>query len=259
LIPIALTVAGSDPGGGAGLQADLKTFHRFGVYGTSAVTLITVQNPTGITRVELLSADLVAAQIEAILSDFAPKAIKSGALGSESIIRSVASCSFRVPLVVDPVLVSSSGATLLPLQAIKALRDLLFPRATLITPNLAEAAQLTGREVSSPQQMRDAARQIGDSGAESVLVKGGHLEGDDSLDILLSESVFTEFHSPRIETRHTHGTGCTYSAAITALLARGVPLVEAISEAKAFISEAIRTAPGIGTGAGPLNFWANPL
>jgi hydroxymethylpyrimidine/phosphomethylpyrimidine kinase len=252
---IALTVAGSDPSGGAGIQADLKTFHRFGVYGTAAVTLITVQNTARLSRIEVLPGDLVRDQIQAVLDDLPPGAVKTGALGSEEVVRAVAECRFNCPLVVDPVMFSSGGAPLLDPAGRDALRKLLLPIAALVTPNLAEAAELAAREVRTPADMRDAARRIADTGARAVLIKGGHLEGE-ALDVLLSGGVFSEFRTARIETRHTHGTGCAYSAAITALLARGLSLTDAVGQAKAFVFEAIRQAPGIGAGAGPLNYQA---
>lgn len=256
MIPIALTIAGSDPGGGAGIQADLKTFHRFQVFGTAVITLITVQNTTRLSRTEILGADLVGEQIDAVLEDLPPQAIKTGALGSEAITRAISARNFEVPLIVDPVMLSSSEVTLLEPSAQQALRDLLLPKAFLAMPNLDEAGALAGREVRNPEQMREAARIIAGLGPRAVLVKGGHLESGDALDILFHNGVFTEFTSPRIETRHSHGTGCTYSAAVTALIARGLPLEQAIYEAKNFVYEAIRQAPGIGSGAGPLNHWA---
>jgi hydroxymethylpyrimidine/phosphomethylpyrimidine kinase len=254
--PIALTIAGSDPGGGAGIQADLKTFHQLGVYGTSAITLVTVQNTVRVSRVELLVASLVAEQIDAVLEDLPPSAIKTGALGSAEIVEAVASRAFKGPLVVDPVTISKHGYPLLNSAARDAMRTLLLPRAALVTPNLDEAAQLTGIAVDCPESMKEAARRIADLGPRAVLVKGGHLEGD-ALDILFAGGQFTDFRSPRIETRHTHGTGCTYSAAIAAFLAHGRGLEEAVGAAKAFITEAIRTAPGLGGGAGPLNHWVS--
>ena len=249
--PIALTIAGSDPGGGAGIQADLKTFHQLGVYGTSAITLVTVQNTVRVSRVELLVASLVAEQIDAVLEDLPPSAIKTGALGSAEIVEAVASRAFKGPLVVDPVTISKHGYPLLNSAARDAMRTLLLPRAALVTPNLDEAAQLTGIAVDCPESMKEAARR-----PRAVLVKGGHLEGD-ALDILFAGGQFTDFRSPRIETGHTHGTGCTYSAAIAAFLAHGRGLEEAVGAAKAFITEAIRTAPGLGGGAGPLNHWVS--
>lgn len=256
MIPIALTIAGSDPGGGAGIQADLKTFQRFHVFGTAVITLITVQNTTRLSRTEILSADLVGEQIDAVLEDLPPRAIKTGALGNEAIVRAIAARRFGAPLIVDPVMLSSAGTPLIDPTAQQALRDLLLPKAFLVMPNLAEAAALTGNEVRNPEQMREAARTIAGLGPRAVLVKGGHLESGDALDILFDNGAFTEFTSPRIETRHTHGTGCTYSAAVTALIAEGLALEQAVRGAKAFVYEAIRQAPGIGAGAGPLNHWA---
>ncbi len=256
--PIALTIAGSDPGGGAGIQADLKTFHGFGVYGTAVVTLITVQNTTRLSRSVVLDAELVRDQIEAVLEDLAPSAVKTGALGSAAVVEAVSQIAFAGPLVVDPVAMSSSGAPLLDPLAFRTLRDTLLPRATLAMPNLPEASQLAGMAIGNSDEMRVAARRIATLGPRAVLVKGGHLEQGDAVDILFSQGVFREFRSPRIDTRHTHGTGCAYSAAVTALLARGAELEDAIARGKAFVTEAIRTAPGLGAGHGPLNHWARP-
>lgn len=254
---MALTIAGSDPGGGAGLQADLKVFHQFGVYGTSVVTLITVQNTVRNSRVEPLDARLVGEQFDAVLEDLPPLAIKTGALGTAAIIEAVSAREFACPLVVDPVMTGKHGGRLLDADARTALLRRLLPRAALVTPNLDEAAALAGAEVRNAAEMREAAKRIAESGARSVLVKGGHLEGE-AIDILWHDGIFTEFVSPRFETRHTHGTGCVYSAAITACLARGFGLAEAVGRAKAFVREAIRTAPGLGAGAGPLNLRALP-
>jgi hydroxymethylpyrimidine/phosphomethylpyrimidine kinase len=259
MIPVALTIAGSDPGGGAGIQADLKTFHRFGVYGTSAITLITVQNTVRLSRSVVLDAALVREQIEAILEDFSPGALKTGALGNEAVVRAVAGIPCPCPLVVDPVMLSSTGAPLLDRSARSSFCKFLLPKAALVMPNLAEAAELSGLEVTTPDQMRAAALRIADLGPRAVLVKGGHLAEGDALDILLADGAFHEFRSPRIGTRHTHGTGCTYSAAVTALLALGFDLQTAVGRAKNFIAEAIRTAPGLGAGAGPLNHHADSL
>jgi hydroxymethylpyrimidine/phosphomethylpyrimidine kinase len=255
--PVALTIAGSDPSGGAGIQADLKTFHQFGVYGEAAVTLITVQNTRGVERVECLAADLVAAQIRAVIADIPPAAAKTGALGNRQIIEAVAelAAGFQFPLVVDPVIVSKHGAALLGADAIEALKACLLPRAFLLTPNLEEAAALTRREVRTVAEARTAAERLAALGPRAVLVKGGHLAGD-ATDVLLYQGEWLEFSSPRIDTRHTHGTGCTFSAAITAALAAGDDLASAVRKAKEYISEAIRTAPGIGGGAGPVNHHA---
>ena len=249
---IALTIAGSDPGGGAGLQADLKTFHQFRVYGTSVVTLITVQNTIRNSRVEMLGTDLVGQQLDAVLEDLPPHAIKTGALGTAAIIEAIASRRFACPLVIDPVTIGKHGALLMDTDAQSALRRLLLPRAALVTPNLDEAAQLAGIPVQDVPSMQEAAKRIAGLGAQSVLVKGGHLTGD-AVDVLWHEGIFTEFRSSRIDTRHTHGTGCVYSAAIAASLARGIPLTEAVRQAKEFVHEAISTAPGLGAGSGPLN------
>jgi hydroxymethylpyrimidine/phosphomethylpyrimidine kinase len=256
MIPIAFTIAGSDPGGGAGIQADLKTFHQLGVYGTSAITLITVQNSTRMSRVEVLEPALVAEQIDAVLDDFPPQAVKTGALGNAAIVEAIASRSFPCPLIVDPVMRGKHGTPLLDSGGCEALRDLLLPHAALVTPNLAEAALLAGLPVADADQMRHAAARITELGARSVLIKGGHLDGPETLDILYHDGVFTELRAPRLETRHTHGTGCTYSAAIAAFLARGLGMPEAVRRAHRFVHEAIRTNPGLGTGAGPLNYWA---
>lgn len=252
---VALTIAGSDPSGGAGVQADLKTFHQLKVYGAAVITLITVQNTTRVSRVEVLDAGLVSEQIAAVLEDLTPGAAKTGALGSAAIVEAVAACSIQCPLVVDPVMISKHGAPLMDADARAAVRDRLLPRAALVTPNLHEAAELAGVAVASVGEMREAAGRIAGLGARSVLIKGGHLEGD-AVDVLYHEGAFTEFRAPRIETRHTHGTGCTYSAAIAAFLARGMTMVEAVGRARRFIDAAIRTSPGLGAGCGPVNHWA---
>jgi hydroxymethylpyrimidine/phosphomethylpyrimidine kinase len=258
LTPTALTIAGSDPSGGAGIQADLKTFHQLGVYGMSAITLVTVQNSIGVSRVELLAPELIAQQIAAVVSDIPPQAAKSGALGGIEAIEVIAAAHYGCPLVVDPVMISKHGAPLMAESARTALRTLLLPRAALVTPNLHEAAAIAGILVDSLESMREAARRIQGFGATAVLVKGGHLEGD-AIDVLFADGVFTELRAPRIPTRHTHGTGCTYSAAITAFLARGESLLSAVQLGKAFITEAIRTAPGLGAGSGPVNHWARSV
>lgn len=249
MLPVALTIAGSDPSGGAGLQADLKTFHRFGVYGEAVVTLVTVQNTVSLERVETLPPDLVLAQIRAVLSDIPPRAAKTGALGSAAVMEAVAAQDFAFPLVVDPVMISKHGARLGEASS-------LIARAYLLTPNLDEASELVGFTVDDRNSMLRAAKKLIAMGAKNVLVKGGHLKGD-ALDLLYLEGgEVREFSAPRIETRHTHGTGCTYSAAITAELAKGTELVEAVSRAKAFVTEAIRGNPGLGKGSGPLNHFA---
>ncbi len=253
---VALTIAGSDSGGGAGIQADLKTFQRFGAYGTSAVTLVTAQNTVGVRGVELLPPEFVVQQIAAVMEDFDVGAAKTGALGSAGIIEAVAAAlEEHAPahLVVDPVMISKHGDSLLDPSAVDALKAHLLPRASLVTPNLHEAGALLGRPVASEAEMRDAARAVFDLGAAAALVKGGHLPGGEAVDLLYSGSEFVRFAAPRIDTPHTHGTGCTYSAAIVALLARGETLQGAVREAIAFISRAISAAPGIGHGQGPVD------
>ncbi len=254
---VALTIAGSDPSGGAGLQADLKTFHQFGVYGTSVVTLITVQNSCTIESITLLDADLVQKQLNTVQQDIPAQAVKTGALGRASIIEVVAEWArdSKVPLVVDPVMISTHGTLLLEQDAIMVLKEQLLPHCFLLTPNLHEAAALTGLDVQEKDSMQEAARRIADFGVQNVLIKGGHLSND-AVDLLLSGDEVHEFDAERIHSTHTHGTGCTYSAAITALLAKGSPLRDAVNEAKRFITEAIRTAPGLGKGHGPVNLHA---
>lgn len=253
-----MTIAGSDPSGGAGLQADLKTFHQHGVYGEAVVTLLTVQNTRRVSRVELVSAELVAEQLRAVMDDVPPHAAKTGALGDEPVIRAVAEAAagFTFPLVVDPVMISKHGAPLMAEAARGALVRLLLPKAKVVTPNLHEASALTGLRVESVEEMREAARRLaGESGA-AVVVKGGHLAAGPR-DVLLVDGVFHEFESERFDTPHTHGTGCTFSAAIAANLALGRDVVGAVARAKRFIAEAIRTAPGIGGGQGPVNHFAS--
>lgn len=254
---VALTIAGSDPSGGAGIQADLKTFHQLGVYGESVITLVTVQNTVSLERVECLPAVLVLHQLRALLDDIPPAAAKTGALGNREIVEAVsrAAVDFRFPLVVDPVLVSQHGRALANDAALPAIREKLIPCASLLTPNLAEAEALTGLEVQDIAGMHRAARRLQEMGAKAVLVKGGHLKGD-AVDVLLCGGLIREFRAERIMSRHTHGTGCTYSAAITAELAGGAMLEQAIDRAKSFITEAIRSAPGLGRGSGPLNHHA---
>lgn len=255
---MALTIAGSDPSGGAGLQADLKTFHRFGVYGEAVVTLITVQNTRGVSRVETLAPDLIVQQIEAVLEDIPPNAAKTGALGTRAMVEAVAGAAkhFDFPVVVDPVMISKHGARLMDPDAERALRDHLLPRAFLLTPNLHEASALAGFAVDDCDSMSRAAQRLASFGAANVLVKGGHLRGQPVDVLYLQDGTFHEFHAERIDTPHTHGTGCTYSAAITAELAKSTPLIQAIQLAKAFLTEAIRSNPGLGAGSGPLNHHA---
>jgi hydroxymethylpyrimidine/phosphomethylpyrimidine kinase len=254
---VALTIAGSDASGGAGVQADLKTFHQFGVYGEAVITLITVQNTCGVQRVECLDPELVADQIRAAIGDIPPGAAKTGALGNRGIIQAVAALArdFPFPLVVDPIIVSKHGAPLLEADAVESLKTFLLPHVFLLTPNLEEASLLTGAEVHDLSGTRRAAQKLIRLGPQAVLVKGGHLAGD-ATDVLYYRGEWTEFTSPRIETRHTHGTGCTFSAAITASLASGYDLPDSVRRAKRYITEAIRNNPGLGSGSGPLDHHA---
>jgi len=256
-LPVALTIAGSDPSGGAGIQADLKTFHKFGVYGMSVVTLLTAQNTTNVTRVEHVSPDLVLAQLDAVIDDIPPQAAKTGALGNREIIEAVAArvteCPF--PLIVDPVMISKHGAPLLDAAARSALVKYLLPHALLLTPNLHEAMALARVEYSGASSIETAARVIADLGPRAVIIKGGHLE-DEASDVLYLAGEFHLFTAPRTDTPHTHGTGCTFSAAITASLANGDDLLTSIQTAKRYISKAIETNPGLGHGFGPVNHFA---
>ncbi len=250
-----LTIAGSDCSGGAGLQADLKTFAAFGAYGMSAVTAVTVQNTCGVRSVQDIRPDIVAGQINAVFEDIRVDGVKIGMLSQPEIIAVVAERLrfFKAaPVVLDPVMVATSGATLLASKAVAVLVDTLFPLATLITPNIPEAEALTGRAIGTLSEMESAARQICDSGAAMVLIKGGH-RAQDATDILFDGVTCHRFAGEKIATRHTHGTGCTLAAAITALLAAGSPPQKAVAMAKQYVAGCIRHAPGIGKGAGPLN------
>lgn len=258
--PIALTIAGSDPSGGAGIQADLKTFHQFGVYGEAVIALLTVQNSVRMSRVEVLPPDLVLEQLAAVLEDMPPAAAKTGALGSAEVVEAVAraAAGFTFPLVVDPVMIGKHGHPLLTEAATRIVREQLVPLAALLTPNIPEAEALSGIAIHSRDDMRRAARRLHEMGARAVLIKGGHQPGD-ATDLLSDAAGFREFSAPRLETRHTHGTGCTYSAAIAAGLARGLSLRDAVAKAKQFIHEAIRTSPQLGHGSGPVNHHAEVL
>ena len=254
MMPIALTIAGSDPSGGAGIQADLKTFHQFGVYGMSVLALLTVQNTCRVSAVEVLRAQFVLDQLDAVLEDLPPQAAKTGALGSREVIEAIAerAAKFSFPLVVDPVMISKHGAPLLQEDARASLARRLLPHAFLVTPNVHEAMALSGGEFRGQASLEEAARAIAGLGPRAVLIKGGHLI-EDATDLLYTEGRFYPFPGKRIETPHTHGTGCTYSAAITAGLAKGAGLLEAVSTAKQFITRAIESNPALGHGFGPVN------
>ena len=251
-VPKALTVAGSDSGGGAGIQADLKTFSAFQVFGMSVLTAVTAQNSVGVTGVHNLPPEFVVQQLDAVLDDFGADAVKIGMLSTAPIIRAVAGrLAARGPgrIVLDPVMVSKSGAPLLQPDARAALIEAVLPLAEVVTPNLHEAAVLADIPVGTQAEMEEAARRIHRQGPRHVLVKGGHLK-DSATDILYDGRGFTRFEAPRLDSHNTHGTGCTYSAAIAAGLAQGSPLASAIGRAKAYVTAAIRAgfAPGRGVG-----------
>jgi hydroxymethylpyrimidine/phosphomethylpyrimidine kinase len=257
MTPVALTIAGSDPSGGAGIQADLKTFHQHAVYGESVITLLTVQNTRTVAGIEFVSPAFVGAQIDAVVSDIPPLAAKTGALGRADIIEAVAERArgFAFPLVVDPVMISKHGLPLLADDAVDRLVAQLLPCAALVTPNLPEAARLTGLPVDDASGMERAARALHAMGARAVLVKGGHLSGS-AMDLLFADGRVTMFPATRIESTHTHGTGCTLAAAITARLARGDTIEEAVAGARRYVRAAIVSAPGLGGGCGPVNHFA---
>ena len=254
----ALTIAGSDSGGGAGIQADLKTFAAHGVFGTSAITAVTAQNTLGVICWQALPADLVTAQIEAVIGDIGADAVKIGMLATAAIVEAVAAAIRELDppqVVVDPVMIAKGGDRLLDPDAVAALAELL-PTAHVVTPNVPEAEVLAGIAVRSVEDMRRAGERILRLGPRVVLVKGGHLDGPDSIDVVCTAPETFEIRRPRILTRHTHGTGCTLSSAIAANLALGLADREAIEAARDYLDGAIRHAPGLGSGHGPLNhFW----
>lgn len=251
----ALTIAGSDPSGGAGIQADLKTFAAFGVYGMSAITAATVQNTCGVREAQALKPGLVAAQIGCLFEDIRVDAVKIGMTADADVISAIAGELRKhpgVPVVLDPVMVSTSGHALLDPAAVHALTRQLLPLAALITPNLPETTVLTGREVRTVEDMRTAAVDLIALGARAVVVKGGHLDGD-AVDVFFDGRDFLLLPQPRVATRNTHGTGCTFSSAVAAALANGKPLPDAVRVAKTYISEAIAHAETLGHGHGPVN------
>ncbi len=255
-VRIALTIAGSDSGGGAGIQADLKTFHQFGVFGTSVICAITAQNTRGVRAWEPVPAALVAAQVDALADDLPPQAVKTGMLGTAELVETVADAIARHRLpnyVLDPVMVASSGDRLLASDAERTIMRRLVPLATLVTPNIDEARILVDQEVRTPEEMERAGRALIQQGAQVALVKGGHRDGPEVIDVLVSARGVHRFTHPRVDTTSTHGTGCTLSAAITAGLALGRPLTQAVEDALDFVHRAIAAAPGLGRGHGPLN------
>jgi len=254
-LPVVMTIAGSDSGGGAGIQADLKTFAVLGVHGTSALTAITAQNTTGVTDILELPTALIREQIDVVVNDLGVQAAKTGMLSSAAIIAAVAEAIEHhgiSNLVVDPVMVAKGGARLLREDAVAALRERLLPLAAVLTPNLPEAQVLLGREIRSLDERRQAARDLAAMGARAAVVKGGHAASDVT-DVFCDGSHLVELEAERIETRNTHGSGCVFSAAITALLARGAEPLEAVREAKSFITHAIASSIEVGRGHGPVN------
>ncbi len=255
----AISIAGSDSSAGAGIQADLKTFAALGVYGATAITAVTAQSTAGVTEIFPLPADLVTAQIEAVAGDITLHATKTGMLANAAIVEAVAAAikELELPLVVvDPVILSSSGTPLLDDEGVDMLRSELLPRAAVVTPNISEAEALSGHRIDSIEQARSAAVAIHRLGASAVVITGGHGPQDDVIDLLFDGTMFTELQAPRIHTRHTHGTGCTFASAVAAYLALGHEVTDAVVNAQAYVYGAIEHAPGIGRGNGPIDhFW----
>jgi hydroxymethylpyrimidine/phosphomethylpyrimidine kinase len=255
-MPVALTIAGSDSGAGAGIQADLKTFAALGVYGVTVITAITAQNTVGVHAVQEIDLDVIRAQLDAVAEDFSIGALKTGMLSSAAIIEIVAAGIQRHrlgPLVVDPVMIAKSGDRLLREDAVDALRRRLLPLANVVTPNIPEAEVLAGRPIRTRDDRLAAARAIMELGAQAVVIKGGHSQDDPIVDLLVDGQGVHEYRAARIVTTSTHGTGCTFSAAIAAGLAIGLDLPRAVAQARDYLSRALASAPGLGHGHGPLN------
>jgi hydroxymethylpyrimidine/phosphomethylpyrimidine kinase len=250
-----LIIAGSDSGGGAGIQADIKTVTALGGYAATAITAVTVQNTLGVTAVHQIPLEVIAGQARAVLSDLGADTIKTGMLGSTEIVELVATLieEAGVPAVVDPVMIAKGGAALLDANAVQAVRALLVPRAALLTPNAPEAEALTGLPCATTDDLRRAGEALLAAGARAVLMKGGHIEGEEVTDLLITAAGETAFTGPRIETRHTHGTGCTLASACATGLAQRLSLEQTVARAWAYVGEAIRRAPGLGSGFGPLD------
>ena len=251
-----LIIAGSDSGGGAGIQADLKTVTALGGYAATAVTAITVQNTLGVTAVHKIPTEVVEAQAQAVLNDIGADALKTGMLGDAAMVRAVARVldgAHGVPAVVDPVMVAKGGAALLARDAVQAVRELMVPRAALLTPNALEAAALTGLHVETTDDLRRAAEKLLKLGTGAVLMKGGHIAGGRVVDLLVTPDGETVFEGERIDTRHTHGTGCTLASASATGLAQGLGLIEAVARAWDYVHQAMLHAPGFGAGHGPLD------
>ncbi len=255
----ALTIAGSDSGGGAGIQADLKTFHQLRVFGMSAITAVTAQNTLGVQGVYPLSVEAVERQIDSVAVDLSPHAVKTGMLFSQEMIELVAHKIKQykwMRVVVDPVMIAKGGVPLLKQEAVEALQRHLLPLAYVLTPNMPEAEVLTNMQIETIEQRKEAAKKLHDMGVRYVVMKGGHGEGNELVDLLYDGEQFYEWKSKRIDTKHTHGTGCTFAAAITAQLAKGKTIYEAVDVAKRFIQAAVEQTLQIGSGHGPTNHWA---
>jgi hydroxymethylpyrimidine/phosphomethylpyrimidine kinase len=255
----ALTIAGSDSGGGAGIQADLKTFQERNVFGMSAITAITAQNTTGVQGVYPLSLEAIATQIDSVVVDLRPSALKTGMLFSAEIIELVANKIEEHSLqnvVVDPVMIAKGGASLLQQSAVNRLKEKLLPLCDVITPNIPEAEELTGMKIQTMQDRKEAAKYLSDLGAKHIVIKGGHSHTNELIDLLYDGQSFTEFTHERIATKHTHGTGCTFSACVAAELAKGASILQAVDTASEFVHAAIKHTLNIGSGHGPTNHWA---
>ena len=250
-----LIIAGSDSGGGAGVQADIKAVTMMGGFAATAITALTIQNTLGVHGVHPVPLEVIAAQADAVLDDIGTDAVKTGMLGSVEVVRCVAEILDRAgaPTVVDPVMIAKGGSPLLAEDAVAAVRELMVPRAALLTPNAPEAEALTGMTVADLEGQRRAGEALLKLGAGAVLMKGGHVPGETVIDLLMTPGGETLLEGPRIETRHTHGTGCTLASACAAGIAKGLPLEQAVAEAWAYVAEAIRRAPGLGAGHGPLD------
>ncbi|MDP2012106.1 MAG: bifunctional hydroxymethylpyrimidine kinase/phosphomethylpyrimidine kinase [Phenylobacterium sp.] len=250
-----LIIAGSDSGGGAGIQADIKTVTALGGYAATAITAITAQNTLGVHGVHAIPPAMVEAQARAVLDDLGADAVKTGMLGDVEMVERVAAIldTVRVPVVVDPVMVAKGGSNLLAPNAVDAVRALMIPRANVLTPNAPEAEALSGLPVHTTDDLRRAGERLLTLGAQAVLMKGGHVEGDTVIDVLMTPDGETSFEGERLDTRHTHGTGCTLASAVAAGLAQGLSLTEAVARAWAYVHEAMRQAPGFGAGHGPLD------
>lgn len=264
--PKVLSIAGSDSSGGAGIQADLKTFSALGVYGATAITAVTAQNTQGVISQFALSPEMVSDQIKAVIDDIEPSVVKIGMLSNSDIVKVVAEClrHYRLAVILDPVMVSSSGHRLLSIEAQELIKEHLLPLSTLVTPNIPEMAALTDMPLSSPEEKESAARYLLDMGAKAILVKGGHEEGRMKTDMLFyykdGEVELKSYTSETVSTKNIHGTGCTLSSAIAALMAKGVELNDAVAEAKRYVTQAIMAGSDvhIGYGFGPVNHFFNP-